>query len=183
MRLGDIIHQRTVASSMSFGFPGYRRQCIIWFHSCVYVIIMQYFVIFDWTFLGNKLQLRSHPRQQRLIKYQCGMEASDWWSKELCYLGWCDKGSSMADSRLAPSHPATERCCYKVMASLRGCGPSHVIWCRWIWWLLNQVLACHLFSAKPLPEPVLAYCQLNPTGVSEWLSLMVFFGQQTSVSI
>ena len=34
--------------------PGYRQQCIIWFHSCVYVI-MQYFFIFDCTLLENKL--------------------------------------------------------------------------------------------------------------------------------
>ena len=34
--------------------PGYRQQCIICFHSCVYVI-MQYFVIFDCTLLENKL--------------------------------------------------------------------------------------------------------------------------------
>ena len=34
--------------------PGYRQQCIIWFHSCVYVI-MQYFVILDCTLLKKKL--------------------------------------------------------------------------------------------------------------------------------
>ena len=44
----------TVASSMSFGFSGYHQQCIIWFHSCVYVI-MQYFVILDCTLLENKV--------------------------------------------------------------------------------------------------------------------------------
>ena len=40
------------ASSMSLGFPGYRQQCIIWFHSCAYVII-QYFVIVDCASLKN----------------------------------------------------------------------------------------------------------------------------------
>ena len=27
---------------------------------------------------------------------------------------------------------------------------------------LVQIVACHLFSAKPLPEPVMTYCQLDP---------------------
>ena len=41
---------------MSFGFPGgYRQQCIIWFQSCVYVI-MQYIEIFDCTIMENKLK-------------------------------------------------------------------------------------------------------------------------------
>ena len=31
------------------------------------------------------------------------------------------------------------------------------------WSLLVQVRACNLFSAKPIPEPVLTYCQLGKT--------------------
>ena len=27
--------------------------------------------------------------------------------------------------------------------------------------ILVQVMACRLFGAKPLPEPMLAYCQLD----------------------
>ena len=33
------------------------------------------------------------------------------------------------------------------------------------WWIrsaLVKVMACHLFGAKPLPEPMLTYCQLDP---------------------
>ena len=26
----------------------------------------------------------------------------------------------------------------------------------------GQVMACHLYGTKPLPEPVLIYCQLDP---------------------
>ena len=33
--------------------------------------------------------------------------------------------------------------------------------CQWSGSALVQVVACCLFSAKPLPEPVLAYCQLD----------------------
>ena len=29
---------------------------------------------------------------------------------------------------------------------------------------LDQVMVCRLFGAKPLPEPILAYCQLDPWG-------------------
>ena len=43
----------TVARGMSFSFPGYCQQCIIWFHSCVHVI-MQYFVILDCTLWENQ---------------------------------------------------------------------------------------------------------------------------------
>ena len=28
--------------------------------------------------------------------------------------------------------------------------------------MLVQVMACHLFSAEPLPEPMQASCQLDP---------------------
>ena len=33
--------------------------------------------------------------------------------------------------------------------------------CQWIWSTLVQVMACRLFGAKPLSEPMLAYCQLD----------------------
>ena len=35
-------------------------------------------------------------------------------------------------------------------------------YCQWTGSTLVQVMACRLFCAKPLPEPVLTYCQLNP---------------------
>ena len=42
--------------------------------------------------------------------------------------------------------------------------------CQWIGWSLVMVMACHLFIAKPLPEAMLSYHQLNPE-------------QQTSVKV
>ena len=33
---------------------------------------------------------------------------------------------------------------------------------HWIWSALVQVMACRLVSTKPLPEPMLAYCQSGP---------------------
>ena len=39
--------------------------------------------------------------------------------------------------------------------------PSAAYMCQWTGSSLAQVMACHLFSAKPLPEPMLVYCQLD----------------------
>ena len=55
----------TVASSTSFGFPGYRQQCITWFHSYVYMI-MQYYVVFDCTLLENEFATATY--QNRLLE-------------------------------------------------------------------------------------------------------------------
>ena len=32
---------------------------------------------------------------------------------------------------------------------------------QWIWSALVQVMACRLFDTKPLPEPILTFCQLD----------------------
>ena len=34
--------------------------------------------------------------------------------------------------------------------------------CQWIGSALVQIMACHLFCTKPISEPMLAYCQLDP---------------------
>ena len=39
--------------------------------------------------------------------------------------------------------------------------PSAAYMRQWIGSALVQIMACHLFGAKPLPQPVLAYCQLD----------------------
>ena len=40
--------------------------------------------------------------------------------------------------------------------------PSAVYMRRWIWSALIRVIVSRLFGAKPLPEPVLTYNQLDP---------------------
>ena len=45
-------------------------------------------------------------------------------------------------------------------------GPTHIQQCRtelgqWTRSALVQVMACRLFCTKPLPEPMLAFCQLD----------------------
>ena len=42
--------------------------------------------------------------------------------------------------------------------------------CQWSGLALVQVMACHLFGTKPLPEPELAYCQL-----ASWEQISVKF--------
>ena len=39
---------------------------------------------------------------------------------------------------------------------------------QWTWSALVQVMACRLFGAKPLPEPMLAYCQLDSWELKSW---------------
>ena len=39
--------------------------------------------------------------------------------------------------------------------------PSAAYMCRWIGSTLVQIMDCWLFSAKPLAEPMLVYCQLD----------------------
>ena len=40
--------------------------------------------------------------------------------------------------------------------------PSAVYMRQWIWSALVQIMACRLFGAKSLSEPVLGYCYSNP---------------------
>ena len=39
--------------------------------------------------------------------------------------------------------------------------PSAAYMCQWTGSSLIQLMACRLFGAKPLPEPMLAYCELH----------------------
>ena len=39
--------------------------------------------------------------------------------------------------------------------------PSDAYMCQWTGSTLVQIMACHLFGAKPLPEPTLTYCRLD----------------------
>ena len=48
--------------------------------------------------------------------------------------------------------------------------PSAAYMCQWTRSALVQVMACRLFDAKPLPEPMLAYCQLD-----SWEQILVKF--------
>ena len=45
---------------------------------------------------------------------------------------------------------------------------NETIWRHRAWSSLIQLMACHLFGAKPLPEPIEAYCQWNSTTKGQW---------------
>ena len=49
--------------------------------------------------------------------------------------------------------------------------PSVTYMCQWIRSALVQIMACHLFAAKPLSEPTQTYCQLEP---KEHISMRVY---------
>ena len=49
----------------------------------------------------------------------------------------------------------------QVIAMFNSSPPSAAFMRQWTWSSLVQVMACRLFGAKPLPEPMLAYCQLD----------------------
>ena len=45
---------------------------------------------------------------------------------------------------------------------VNSCSPSAAYMSRWTGLALVQVMACRLFGAKPLPEPMLSYCHMDP---------------------
>ena len=51
-----------------------------------------------------------------------------------------------------------EPCLFEINSSLPGAAYMR----QWIGSALVQIMACHLFDTKPLSNPVLGYCQLDP---------------------
>ena len=51
---------------------------------------------------------------------------------------------------------------YKTEEFINTSPPSAAYMRQWIGWALVQIMYCRLFSAKPLPKPMLGYRQLNP---------------------
>ena len=52
--------------------------------------------------------------------------------------------------------------CFLVVNHLNSPPPSATHMHQWTVSALVQVMACRLYGAKPLPEPILDYCQLDP---------------------
>ena len=61
-------------------------------------------------------------------------------------------------------------CIYMQPQTLNSSPPSAANTRQWTGTALVQVMACGLFGAKPLPEPMLAYCQLD-----SWKQISVKF--------
>ena len=45
-------------------------------------------------------------------------------------------------------------------------GPGNNIWHHSSWSSLVQLMACHLFGAKPLPESMITYFSIGPLGTN-----------------
>ena len=51
---------------------------------------------------------------------------------------------------------------WKINQDISSSSLSAAYICQRIGWALFQIMACRLFSAKPLPKPMRTYCQLDP---------------------
>ena len=51
--------------------------------------------------------------------------------------------------------------------------PSAAYMRQWIGWSLIHMMACRLFGAKPLSEPMLGHCQLRLLGTNSWMSVKI----------
>ena len=63
----------------------------------------------------------------------------------------------MYDDATATKPNKTKPCLY-----IKSSPPSAIYMRQWTGPSLVQVMACRLFGAKPLPEPMLVYCPLDP---------------------
>ena len=61
-------------------------------------------------------------------------------------------------------------CLYNVYPMLKNWSPPSAAFMRqWTGSSLVQVMACRLFGAKPLPETMLTYCQLDSREPFQWI--------------
>ena len=73
------------------------------------------------------------------------------------------------NSGLSESRIHSPRCSvFQLLWSVNSSPPSATYMCQWIASSLVQIMACRLFSAKPLPEPMMTYCQLEPSNKLQW---------------
>ena len=86
--------------------------------------------------VGSQVWWR-HTAQTTTAHTQTWSSNEPWWGNQ------CQEKSS--------SPPSTAYICAAYMR-------------QWTRSALVQIMACRLFGVKPLPEPTLTYCQLNPWG-------------------
>ena len=93
-----------------------------------------------------------------------GESTNDWWIP-LTRSQWCRQCFTLLLYNVGGSHHK-EPVMRKVVTSscwwVNSSPPSAACMCQWTGSALVQVMACRLFGAKPLPEPMLPYYQLNP---------------------
>ena len=68
----------------------------------------------------------------------------------------------LVDSHRKVAHPSIFGWKWRSSKGLNSSLPRAAYMCHWNGSALAQIMACCLFCVKPLPEPTLAYCQLDP---------------------
>ena len=56
------------------------------------------------------------------------------------------------------------------LTNINSLRPSDAYMCQWTRSALFQIMACRLIGAKPLPKPMLTYCQLDPKEQTSFVS-------------
>ena len=64
--------------------------------------------------------------------------------------------------------------CYMLQRVTNSSPSSGAYMRQWTWSPLVKIMACHLFGAKPLPEPMLSYCQLYSWETEIWIEILSF---------
>ena len=79
------------------------------------------------------------------------------------YLSWKEKKNHSVKKMQMETSSAK---CQSFRSSLNSSPLSATYMCQWIGSALVQIMACRLFSAKPLSKPMLGYCQFGPLGTN-----------------
>ena len=87
-----------------------------------------------------------------------------WWPDDIRNQGMSRQGTVLVPMKYFLAHIA------RVHIDFNPSPPSAAYMRRWTGSALVQVMACRLFGAKPLLEPMLAYCQLD-----SWEQILVKF--------
>ena len=106
-------------------------------------------------------------------------QSSDWWFETLSRPLW--RHSNVWYWRIDllsinNGYSWKEVICVLIICTINSSPPSAAYMSQWTGSSLVQVMACRLFDAKPLPEPMLPYCQLV-----SWEHILVKFEDRNSI--
>ena len=105
--------------------------------------------------MGAKKFSHTHRSTMCGLKKLASMVFLESW-KVLAERRWWPRRRKRTKNSKSPVYPGWLK--YAINSSL----PNGAYMWQWIQQVLVQVMACHLLGAKPLPEPMLTYCQLDP---------------------
>ena len=113
--------------------------------------------IMDWRRPGDRPLFE--PMVVKLLTHIC-ITRPQWVNITSWYRGlllWEDRYTNNMETKARVAHLLTS-CKHSLFNSSP---PSDIYMCQWIGLVLVQIMACRLFGAKPLSEPMLGYCQLD----------------------